>query len=142
MNKIETRVEISATPERVWEVFSKTSDYPLWNPFIIEVKGAFEENARARICIRFGSLPKLYGFPTIIRLVEGAEMVAKISIGPMFSGTHYFKVEAINESKTYFIQEETFSGIVPSLFWLGIKPQVLKAFTKMIIALKQRCETK
>nr|WP_255305408.1 SRPBCC family protein [Acidithiobacillus ferrivorans] len=34
MHQIETNIEITATPERVWSILMDFPAYPQWNPFI------------------------------------------------------------------------------------------------------------
>ncbi len=37
---ITTSVDIKASPEKVWSVFTDFESYPSWNPFILKLTGA------------------------------------------------------------------------------------------------------
>ncbi|HEX5340642.1 MAG TPA: SRPBCC domain-containing protein [Gammaproteobacteria bacterium] len=52
MRRIETCIDIQATPEQVWRVLLDFPRYPEWNPFLIRIEGVAEAGARLRIVLQ------------------------------------------------------------------------------------------
>jgi uncharacterized protein YndB with AHSA1/START domain len=47
--KIVREIEISATPNRVWQVLTDFEKYPTWNPFIKKITGIPAKNEKLEV---------------------------------------------------------------------------------------------
>jgi uncharacterized protein YndB with AHSA1/START domain len=52
MHRIETQIEIAASPQRVWSILMDFPGYTRWNPFIRSIEGRPELGALLNAFIR------------------------------------------------------------------------------------------
>ena len=50
MKRIETCIDLPATPSVVWKHLQDTSSYERWNPFITSLTGDLEVGQRLQVC--------------------------------------------------------------------------------------------
>lgn len=135
---IETRIDIHAKPEEVWEVLMNTSEYPEWNPFIKEMTGVVEVGQKLKV--------KLLGmtFKPIVQKVEVNRKFAwlgKLGIKGVFDGHHQFELIPTAEGTT-FIHKEDFKGWLTKWFMRKKAEETQSGFEEMNQALKKRVEEK
>lgn len=139
-HKIETQIEIAASPERVWSMLTDTAAYPSWNPFIRELNGPLKVDHR--LTVRLGGDETNGGmtfYPEIVTLVAGQRLqwIGRLwGLPGFFTGTHDFEIVPTNHG-TVFRQSEAFSGV---LLWFYDVETVRAEFIKMNRALKNRAE--
>ncbi len=51
VTELRTEVEIAASPERVWSVLTDFAAFPTWNPFLANVAGELQADARLRVVV-------------------------------------------------------------------------------------------
>jgi len=144
MNKLETSINIQATPEEVWKVFSNFSGYPEWSSFIESVKGTLDVDTVIEVSMRPPSKDKATLFkPKVLKSEAGKEFrwLGKLGgVNFLFVGEHYFIFEKTQEG-TKLTQGEKFKGIlVPLLKKMLLDTQ--KGFENFNQALKGRVEQK
>lgn len=142
MRSIETSIEIDAPPARVWEVFADFEGYPDWNPFIASLTGQVEvgERIAARLTPPGGKAMTIK--PRVKAYDHQRELrwLGNLLIPGLFDGEHQFLLEAIDGSRTRFVHQENFTGILVSLILRMIGESTRGGFEAMNAALKHRIE--
>lgn len=115
---IETQVFIPAPPEKVWAVLTDTARYPMWNPFIKEIKGDLVEGASIQTTLETPPGAKVQRFrPRIVVFAANRELRWRGHVlipNIVFTGEHYF-VLTPQDGGTLFIHGELFSGVLVGL---------------------------
>jgi hypothetical protein len=142
MREILTEIEINASAEKVWSVLSDFERFPEWNPFVIKVEGKPLKGETLKIDVQLPDSLKLKFTPEVLVAEPNKELrwVGTMPLG-MFSGEHFYKIEAIDEKRSRFIHGEYFKGwFVPVIFALAGK-QTEKGYLLMNEAIKKRVES-
>ncbi len=140
MKKIETHIQIEASLDSVWGIFSDFERYNEWNPFLIEVHGALKEGEFLNIKVVLSNGKAQLVEPKVERVVSGKEVYFLAKSGFLFTGQHYFIFEAISPTATRVTHGEIFSGVIPFFLWHKIKKVFIASFEQMNGALKLRAE--
>jgi uncharacterized protein YndB with AHSA1/START domain len=69
--EMKTSIDLSATPERVWEVLTDVSAYPDWTPGLTSAKGAFVVGGRV-----------VFGYPPLHPLLRSTVPVKVLEVTP------------------------------------------------------------
>jgi hypothetical protein len=139
---IHTEVEIDAPAERVWRAISTFSDYPFWNPFIKQISGQVQYDARLDVTVQ---PPGSSSFSFIARVTEAEAYKALawrggLVVPGLFTGTHSIRLERLPGDRTRVIHAESFTGLLVGLATSGILDRTEQGFHAMNRALKQLCE--
>jgi hypothetical protein len=133
---IETQIFIPAPPEEVWAVLTDTESYPLWNPFIKEIKGALVEGASIQTTLQTPPGSRVQHFrPQILVFIANRELRWRGHVlipNIVFTGEHYF-VLTPEDGGTLFIHGEQFFGMLAGL--IGID-KFVPSFEAMNTALR------
>ncbi|MFK7905333.1 MAG: SRPBCC family protein [Chitinophagales bacterium] len=137
--EIKTAIQISASPKRVWEVFTNFEDYGNWNPFILSIEGNVKMGERIKINaggMRFK--------PEVLAFEENKELrwKGKFLFEGIFDGEHIFLIEDNKDGTVTFKQEEKFSGILVGLFAKKLDTETKEGFKQMNRKLKELAENK
>lgn len=140
MRRIETSVDIAASPVAVWNVLSDFAAYPQWNPFIVRLDGEAKVGARLNVTVRPPGGKPMSFRPTVLAAEPGRELRwrGKVLMPGIFDGEHSFRLEA-TASGCRFRHDETFSGILVALFG-AMLDNTAHGFAEMNKALKRRAE--
>jgi hypothetical protein len=138
---IQTSIDISASPKRVWEVLTHFEVYPAWNPFITRIVGVASLGTKLRVQIHPPGRSALTFKPTILAATPQQQLtwLGHLLLPGLFDGEHKFQIEDRGAS-CRFHQSERFSGILVPLFGAGIFDATRRGFEAMNAALKQRAE--
>ncbi|MEH6345383.1 MAG: SRPBCC domain-containing protein [Bermanella sp.] len=150
--EILSSIEIQASPESVWQVLTKFSDYPNWSQFIETISWEKLQTAQAlsvgqQLQIRVVP-PNEDGMdftPVVLVFNESTQLRWKGNIAGMsflFSGEHYFKLERTAQNHTRLIHGEVFNGWLLPLLWSSILENTPAGFEAFNLALKTRVEKK
>lgn len=144
MRQIETRIEIEATPTRVWEILADFARYAEWNPFIRRAAGRARDGERIEAEMHLEGRSPMVFRPTIREAAEGRALrwLGSLGLRGLFDGEHYFQIEPSPAGAT-LVHGERFSGIlVPLVFGRAMRTATLASFERMNRALKARAEGK
>ncbi|GBR55371.1 polyketide cyclase/dehydrase [Neokomagataea thailandica NBRC 106555] len=133
--KIETQIEIRASPERVWSVLTEIMAYPSWNPFIRELTGRLVVGQKLRIRLSGGIVFK----PKVITVQprQRLQWIGRLwGVPGVFTGVHDFEIMRTQQG-SLLRQSEAFYGM---MLWFYDVEKVRAEFTKMNEALKTRAE--
>ncbi len=135
--EIRTSIEINASPEKIWKVFSNFENYPNWNPFLTEVSG--EVKAGNQIKINAGGM---IFKPTVLKFEENKELrwLGKLLFSGIFDGEHYFEIIDKGNGTSTFVHGENFKGILVPLFKSKLTGETKDGFVKMNKKLKELVE--
>ena len=139
--QIRTEIVINASKERVWYILTNFSNYPAWNPFLIDVKGVLAEGNTLINTMRNGN--KTFRFkPKVLRVTpyQYFDWVGKLFIKGIFDGHHYFEIEELTPAQVKLNHGEHFSGVLSSYILKKIGDETRNNFIKMNGAVKQLAE--
>jgi hypothetical protein len=138
--EIRAQVDIEAPREAVWKVLMDFDSYPSWNPFIRRVEGRAEVGSKltARLEPPTGRGMTFRPTVTTLRPGEAFGWLGRLGLPGVFDGAHRFDLEALDGSRTRFVQSERFDGILAGLLQRSIRDRTLAGFEEMNRALAQR----
>ena len=141
MRKLETRVEIDATREEVWEVLTATDAYPDWNPFITEVEGCFVAGERVRLTMRLPGKKPMTLRPRVVEAAPAARLrwSGRLWVRGLCDAQHEFHLSETPRGTTEVVQVETFRGVLVPFLGRAIATTRL-GFEAMDSALRARAE--
>ncbi len=137
-----TSLAIDAPVERVWEILTDLDSYSEWNPVILQPRGELRPGGNIDFKIKLGPLEA----PIAARIVraDGTELRwegPRNSLQkPLGGGSHFFRLEAIDDNRTRLVHGEKFTGPLFSLPWRFLGPQVEKGYEVLNKRLKERAE--
>ena len=134
---IETRIQINAPAEKVWEIFSDFEQYPEWNPFVKSLTGEVAKEKQITAV-----LPGMTFKPTVLKFEKDKELrwLGKLFFKGLFDGEHYFILQKNEGGSTTFVHGENFSGLLVGLFRKKLETETKAGFEEMNEALKARAE--
>jgi hypothetical protein len=140
--EIRTELEIAASASDVWRVLTDFPSYGEWNPFITEIEGGLVEDAKLRVVLSLPEGRDLRIAPRLVRCDAERELCWRghLLFPGLFDGEHFFRLEALEERRTRFVQGENFSGILLRFAGTSIT-RAARGFVYMNQALKRRMET-
>ena len=143
MEEFRTEIEINAKPERVWEILVEFDRYPIWNPFIRQIRGRAETGSQLEIFLEYpgGKIIKFMPRVTISNPNNELRWFWKFFVPRLFEGEHIFTIKILDKENVLFIQKELLNGILVPLFGKIFFAKTKSGFEEMNIALKERAET-
>ena len=127
MYRLETRIEINASAERVWSLLTDFPPvYPQWNPFIPSIEGKAVVGQPPTVFILASGLPWHAIPPHGARRRAPARASTELLIPGLFDGEHYFKLEPKSGTALVFHQGEIFSGLLAPLLNEALKREAQK----------------
>ena len=141
VRRIETGIDIDASPSRVWRLLTDFAGMPAWNPFIKSISGNLTQGSRLSVYIAPPGKSGMRFHPTVLSVRPERELrwLGHLLFSGIFDGEHYFLLEPIGESRTRLRQGETFSGLLVGLL-SGTLSATEAGFEAMNTALKQQAE--
>lgn len=141
MKVLETEIQISASPEKVWSILIDLEKYSEWNPFIKNAVGQIKVGERLKVCISPPDGKEMVFKPTVKSVNENKEFswLGHFLFSGVFDGEHIFKIEPIKDG-CLLIQKENFSGLLVPLFWGSLDKNTRAGFDQMNRAIKERAE--
>jgi len=136
-----TIVTIDAPANRVWDVLSDLDGYKSWNPFLTSATGSLSPEHKITVAAKLGTHTITF-HPRIVTVEPGKRLAWRgtLLVPEILSGEHQFELEPLDQSHTRLIQSEHFRGVLVSLLWERVSPELSRGFNAMNQALKRRCE--
>lgn len=135
----ETSVTIQAPIEKVWQRLSQLESYASWNArtrFHQQPKLGQTQKMRVKLFGLWLSVPvkiQSFNFSDGIRWQGG--------IPGLYTGSHYFRLQAGKNDTTTLIQGEDFEGVLVPALWPVIKKELQSLYEGMNQDLKSVCES-
>jgi hypothetical protein len=139
---LQTRIEIQASPERVWQILTDFARFPEWNPFIRRIEGEPEEEQTLEVYIEPSGSRGMTFRPVVLAASPGQELRwrGRLILPGLFTGEHIFRIEPLSENRVRFVQREEFSGLLVGALIGRFEEDTLRGFREMNKALKDRAE--
>jgi hypothetical protein len=140
LRRIETAIDIAASPRAVWDVLVDFAAYPDWNPFIRRLQGEARVGARLEVTVQPpGGKPMTFR-PTVLAAEPARELrwLGRVLVPGLFDGEHGFRLEA-TAGGCRLHHGETFGGILVPLFGKMLD-DTERGFAALNAALKERVE--
>lgn len=140
--EIKTQVDISASPQRVWQILTDFESYAVWNPFITRLAGQPREGARLRFRFTLPTGGSLPACATILNMAPDVELrwAGALPIPGLLRAEHYHVIEMLGPARVRFHQGEIFSGLLVAPFWSLFAARGVRLYEQSSLALKQRAE--
>jgi hypothetical protein len=139
---IETYIDIAAPVERVWSALTDFARFPEWSRFILAIEGEARPGTRlsARLDDGGGAMQIR---PEVLVCKEHDELRWRGVLGAslIFSGEHYFRLQALPAGGTRLTHGEIFGGLLVPLLWQRLNTRTRRGFEDFNAALRQRAET-
>jgi hypothetical protein len=136
------QIDIAATPERVWKVFTDFTSFPSWNPFIRRMTGELVPGRKLHITLRLGrSLLRFKPRVSVVKPSREIRWVARQAIPRLFDVERAFEFEAEGPSATRFVQFEVGRGLLAPIIMPLMRRRIAKGYGALNRALKARAES-
>ena len=138
MKKFSASINITATPQKVWDVLVDTNGYPNWDPGMVRIEGNLGLGEKVKFFTTFSPdrafAVKVTGFE------PGAKMVLTggMPLG-LFKSERTHTLTATADGSTAFHTEEIFTGLLLPVFGKNL-PDLTENFEAFATGLKQEAE--
>ena len=133
------QIDISAPPEKIWNILTDGVNYIEWDPGIMRLEGTIAPGEKITV---YTKLSPDRAFPVTVSTFEPPHKMIWSSAMPLglFKGERTFTLEALPNGGTKFATQEVFSGLLLPIIGRTI-PDLTSTFAAFAKALKQRAET-
>ena len=112
MPRVETSLDIPASPDQLWAVLGDFSNYPSWNPFITSIRGMLQEGDLLALKVKLPNQDPLDIEVRITELKEAECLRWRSYLGEenQIQGDHYLLLKGPPSGPTQLIHGEAFQG--------------------------------
>lgn len=112
--KIETKISLHATPEKVWKVLTDFKAYPEWNTYMTSVSGTLQVGKKLRVQMQLTEGHAFKARPKLLIVDKGKELrwMARLYFSGVYDNERYFLIRRESATKVTFIQGETYGGFM------------------------------
>lgn len=142
IKSIRTEIIIDAPKETVWGVLTDFTNYPAWNPFIVNIEGELITGSKLTNTMLNGD--KRFVFrPKVLKVIPYRyfDWAGSLWVKGIFDGHHYFEIEELTPAQVKLSHGEYFSGIFSTYILKKIGDDTLDNFIKMNQAIKKLAES-
>jgi hypothetical protein len=141
MKAIGHGIVIDAPPSTVWSVLLDWPRFAEWNSFLPEIRG--EQRLGSRLTVQInppGSKPMRFR-PKLTALAPESRLqwFGRAGLPGVFDGRHTFSLTALPDGRTWFEQDETFTGLL-TWFTRALLKRTQRGLKQMNQDLAERCE--
>jgi hypothetical protein len=108
--RVEYRIGIQATAERIWEVFANLERWPDWNPAYPEAKGDFAFGGTLQLLERVPGAPERWITGGIVDWTPYAQVVLRVDDGFLAHRLQYFEIDRLADVGCIFAAGAFFNG--------------------------------
>ena len=136
--KIDTSIQIPATPETIWNVLTDFESYGEWNPFIQSIEGIPAKGEQL-----IATIDGMKMKPTLLDVTTNKklEWLGSLLFKGIFDGQHCFELIDNEDGTTTFNHSEQFNGILVGLLKSKLDNEIKSGFEAMNEALKRRTQS-
>lgn len=140
--RIDTTIEIAATPSRVWEVLTDLGSYPQWNPMIRSASGLVTTGERLTLNFAPAGRKSHVFRPKLMIVTPDRELrwLGNPRFPGVFDSQHYFILSPNREGGTRLDHGISYYGMVIPLVAQRLIDSTRPPFEEMNQALKVRAE--
>ncbi len=139
---IQSAIEIRAPIEVVWSVLTDFATYPDWNPLVRRLHGRPSVGRRVTILSQPPGARGIAFAPVVLAWSPPNELRWRSTLiwRRIFSGEHGFRLEAIDDGRVRFVQDETLTGVLVPLYSRFRLHATRLGFDEMNQRLRERAE--
>lgn len=142
LRTIHTEITIDAPPEQVWAVLTDWAALPEWSPTIQGVTGAVSDGAVVTVDYINPSNDKLLNIEHTLIYEDGGHFGWSDPVIAGITDDHRYRVEALPDGRTRFIQDDAISGGLGCRLLGGtLSGLLLASYMDFNTALKERVES-
>jgi len=137
---IETRIDIPAGANDVWDALLAFDAYPAWNPFILQISGQAEVGRVLDVTVKPVGGSAMRFSPSLLQVEPGHALrwKGKFLMPGLFDGEHYFLIQPQASGGVTLVHGETFSGALVPFFKGQLDKGTKAGFEAMNQALRER----
>ncbi len=143
LQELKTEIEISASPQRVWQVLTDFAAFGTWNTFIPQIKGEPALHSKLHIIVNPPLGKRMMLKPILTKVDPQKELRwlgALWGMRFLFAGEHFFKIEPLTDNSVTFIHGEKFSGLLLPILWKFMEEQIKMGYLQFNRDIKKECE--
>lgn len=139
--KYSARIDINASPERVWEVLVDLDQYRKWNPFTIKVETDWQPGSRVVLTVQMHENRKpISQVEYLARLVPGHEITWGMNWGIWLKAERTQRISPLSREQVRYETEDRIHGLLCPLVHLFYGRSIQGGFEKMAVSLKKYIE--
>lgn len=141
MKEISTRIDIAASPDKVWRTLTDWGSLPAWSSFLRSISGRLVPGQRLQVEMNPRGDKRFMFRPKVLAATPGRELrwLGRVGLPGIFDGEHRFLLRPNQSGGTTLEHAERFSGmLVP--FLGAMLSDTEAAFARFNRELKQRVE--
>ena len=137
---IETRIDIQASANQVWDALLTFDAYPAWNPFILQISGGPEVGRALHVTVKPAGGSVMSFSPSVLQAESGQALrwKGKFLMPGLFDGEHYFLIQPQSSGGVTLVHGEMFSGVLVPFFKGQLDKGTKAGFEAMNQALRER----
>jgi hypothetical protein len=141
-HEVQTTAVALAPADEVWKRLLETNAWGRWNEVLAGLRGDIREGEKVKLVVSAKGGRKLE-IPVRVEVVEaGRELRWSGGIAGLMRGTHYFRLEAIDESHTRITHGERFDGAGAVVSWPFLSAPLRERYQQITDQLAQLFEAK
>ncbi len=109
--RIENRVGVRATPERIWEIIADLPHWDRWNPYETDVSGTIAFGGTLSLTERLPDQVERLATVRIADWQPEAQLVWAEKRGWLFNTVRYFEIEQLDKGSCILANGIIFSGL-------------------------------
>jgi len=142
LSRLLSDITVAASAERVWSVLTRFDEYPLWNPFLLSIRGEARAGTRLSVRFRVHGVRDVTVRTRLLRVVPRRELRwrGRLLLPGLYDGEHVFSIAPLSGGRVRFSQRETFTGVLVPALGRALLGMTGRGFHDMNRALKERAE--
>jgi len=138
--RIEHRIGVRATAERLWDVLTDFGGWERWNPYEVEVQGALAYGAPINLTERLPDLGERQVQAHLGEWEPNAQLVWVERRGFLFRTLRYYEIEELDRGACIVSHGMVFTGLRAELFHDKHRGRIRPAYEAISEKLKQIAE--
>jgi len=138
--RIEKRVGVQATSDRIWDLVADLSGWDAWNPIDKDVEGAIAYGGRLTMTEAWPDMAERQSAAQVVEWQPRARLVWAERRGFLFQSLRYIQIEELAPGNCIVAIGIRFSGIRGELFHDKHRPAMKKALESAAEGLKAAAE--
>ena len=139
--RVEHRVGVRATADRIWEIIADLPSWTDWNPIETEIQGALAIRAPLSLTERIPGLPERRLNAVVGDWQPYAQLIWAERRGWQFGAIRYFEIEELAPGNCIVANGQIFSGLRGESFFGRHRRTLRAAFEQVGEAIRAQAES-
>ena len=138
--RIEKRVGVKASPERIWELVADLSSWSRWNTVETDVEGAIAFGGHLTLTEAYEGLPERRATAQVAEWQPLARLVWAEKRGWLFRTMRYIEIEQLDRGSCILASGVRFAGLRGELFHDSHRARIRRGQESIVEGLKTAAE--